>query len=406
MTPVVQIHALSSVQRHFLAMLGHELRNPLSPIRTAIHLLKLRGGVGAMREVSVIERQTEHLTRLVDDLLDVSRITSGKVALNRESVEVADIVAAAIETASPTIENGRHQLITKVPTQGLVVDVDRMRMAQVIANLLTNAAKYTLAAGRITVSAGREGADVVIHVHDTGAGISAELLPRVFDLFVQARQTLARAQGGLGLGLAIVKSLVAMHGGSVSATSEGLGHGSTFTVRLPSIEARATKRTPSSPVRAAPERQRARVLVVDDNVDSAEMLAEALHDLGYRTAIAHDGPQALQVVTEFEPQIALLDIGLPVMDGYELGERLRKQRANLTLVAITGCGQDSDRERARGAGFDDHLTKPVDIDKLGRVLESRSRINSWQEVPPQQEPTEENSSEIARRDARAPNSAE
>jgi PAS domain S-box-containing protein len=359
----------------FLAMLGHELRNPLSPIMTAIHLLKLRGGDGTTREVSVIERQTEHLTRLVDDLLDVSRITRGKVTLNRESVEVADIVAAAIETASPTIENSRHQLITKVPTHGLVVDVDRVRMAQVIANLLTNAAKYTLPGGRITVSVAREGRDVAIHVQDTGAGISAELLPRVFDLFVQARQTLARAQGGLGLGLAIVKSLVAMHGGSVSATSEGLGHGSTFTVYLPLIEARATKRERSSSLRATPERRGARVLVVDDNVDGAEMLAEALHALGYRTAIAHDGPQALQVAAEFEPQIALLDIGLPVMDGYELAERLREQRANLTLVAITGYGQDTDRERARDAGFNDHMTKPVDIDKLGRVLESPSRTN-------------------------------
>jgi signal transduction histidine kinase/DNA-binding response OmpR family regulator len=356
----------------FLAMLGHELRNPLSPIMTATHLLKLRGGEGAAREVNVIERQTEHLTRLVDDLLDVSRITRGKVTLSRESVEVADIVAAAIETASPTIENGRHQLTTKVPTHGLVVDVDRVRMAQVIANLLTNAAKYTLPGGRITVSAAREGHDIVIHVQDIGAGISADLLPRVFDLFVQARQTLSRAQGGLGLGLAIVKSLVGMHGGSVSATSEGLGHGSTFTIRLPSIEGRATERAASSPLRATSGPRLARVLVVDDNVDGAEMLAEALHGLGYRTAVAHDGPQALEVAAEFEPQIALLDIGLPVMDGYELGGRLREQRANLTLVAITGYGQDTDRDRARAAGFNDHLTKPVDIEMLGRVLNLRS----------------------------------
>ncbi len=361
----------SRAKDDFLAMLGHELRNPLSPIMTATHLLKLRGGGAAAREVNVIERQTEHLTRLVDDLLDVSRITRGKVTLNRESVEVADIVAAAIETSSPTIENGRHQLTTKVPTQGLVVEVDRVRMAQVLANLLTNAAKYTMPGGRITVSAAREGSEVAIHVQDTGAGISADLLPRVFDLFVQARQTLSRAQGGLGLGLAIVKSLVAMHGGSVSATSEGLGHGSTFTVRLPLTEARATKREGPSPLREAPERRLARVLIVDDNEDGAEMLAEALHGFGYRTAVAHDGPQALQVAAEFEPQIALLDIGLPVMDGYELGGRLREQRANVTLIAITGYGQDADRERARAAGFSDHLTKPVDLEKLARVLEVR-----------------------------------
>ena len=356
----------------FLAMLGHELRNPLSPIMTAVHLLKLRAGDMAAREVGVIERQTEHLTRLVDDLLDVSRITRGKVILNRESVEMADVVAAAIETASPMIENGRHQLITKVATHDLVVDVDRVRMAQVIANLLTNAAKYTRPGGRITISAAREGRDVVINVQDTGAGISADLLPRVFDLFVQARQTIARAQGGLGLGLAIVKNLVAMHGGSVSVTSEGMGHGSTFTVRLPLIDAHATKHEASSPLRGTPEPRLARILIVDDNVDGAEMLAEALLALGYRTAIAHDGPQALQVAAEFEPEIGILDIGLPVMDGYELAERLREQRADLTLVAITGYGQNTDRERARGAGFNDHLTKPVDINKLGRVLESRS----------------------------------
>jgi len=269
------------------------------------------------------------------------------------------------------IENGRHQLITKVQTHGMVVDVDRVRMAQVIANLLTNAAKYTMPGGRITLSAARKGDDVVIQVQDNGAGISADLLPRVFDLFVQARQTLARAQGGLGLGLAIVKSLVAMHGGSVSATSEGLGHGSTFTVSLPLIDARDTRREASSLIRTTPQPRQARVLVVDDNVDGAEMLAEALQALGYRTAIAHDGPQALDVATEFEPHIALLDIGLPVMDGYELAGQLREQRGDLTLVAITGYGQDTDRERARDAGFNDHLTKPIDIEKLGRVLELR-----------------------------------
>lgn len=359
----------------FLAMLGHELRNPLSPIMTAIQLLKLRGGDGAARELSVIERQTQHLTRLVDDLLDVSRITRGKVTLNRESVELADIVAAAIETASPMIENGRHRLVTKVLTQGLVVDVDRVRMAQVIANLLTNAAKYTPPGGRISVSAAREGRDVVIRVQDTGIGISAELLPRVFDLFVQARQTLARAQGGLGLGLAIVKNLVTMHGGSVSATSEGLGHGSTFTLRLPADDAHAATREASAQPRTVAQPRLARVLIVDDNVDGAEMLAEAVGALGYRTAIAHDGPQALQLEAEFAPQIALLDIGLPVMDGYDLAGRLRERRADLILIAITGYGQASDREQARGAGFKDHLTKPIDLDKLGLVLESCTRVN-------------------------------
>ena len=362
----------NSAKDDFLAMLGHELRNPLSPIMTAIHLLKLRSGAGTAREVEVIERQTEHLTRLVDDLLDVSRITRGKVTLNRDSVEMADVVAAAIEMASPTLENGRHQLITNVPTQGLVVDVDRVRMAQVVGNLLTNAAKYTPAGGRITLSVERDGGDVVLKVQDNGVGISADLLPRVFDLFVQARQTLARAQGGLGLGLAIVKNLVTLHGGSIAAASEGLGHGSTFTMRLPLIDARATKRRDSGAYRATPEPRLARILVVDDNIDGAEMIAELLGGLGYRTAVAHDGPQALQVAAEFEPQIALLDIGLPVMDGYELAARLRELSADLTLIAITGYGQDGDRERARNAGFADHLTKPVDIEKLGHLLEMQT----------------------------------
>ncbi len=246
-------------------------------------------------------------------------------------------------------------------------------MAQVLANLLTNSAKYTLPGGRIAISVAREGHDAVIDVQDNGAGIPADLLPRVFDLFVQARQTLARAQGGLGLGLAIVKNLVAMHGGSVSATSDGVGHGSKFTVRLPLIEEHPTKREAPSPPRVTAEPRLGRVLIVDDNVDAAEMLAEALDGFGYRTAVAHDGPQALQVAAEFEPQIALLDIGLPVMDGYELAGRLREQHPHLTLVALTGYGQDGDRERARGAGFNDHMTKPIDIDELARVLESRSR---------------------------------
>jgi signal transduction histidine kinase/FixJ family two-component response regulator len=353
----------------FLAMLGHELRNPLAPILTALQLVRLRGNDNIGREVEVIERQAQHLVRLVDDLLDVSRIARGKVTLSKESVEIADVIAAAIETASPIIESGRHRLITDVPKHGLVVDVDRVRMAQVIANLLTNAAKYTPTGGRIIVSATREDTDVVIRVEDSGTGIAQELLPNVFDLFVQARQTLARSQGGLGLGLTIVKSLVAVHGGTVLAESEGLGRGSSFTVRLPALGSRAD--SPKRAEAATPVKPRhQRILVVDDNEDAAEMLSEALQMLGYRTAIANDGPAALLLAVQFDPHTALLDIGLPAMDGYELARRLRAQAGSrLRLVAVTGYGQASDRQRSSEAGFDEHLTKPVDFGALAKLLE-------------------------------------
>jgi PAS domain S-box-containing protein len=352
----------------FLAMLGHELRNPLAPILTAVHLLRIRCKENLSREVSVIERQSQHIARLVDDLLDVSRIARGKVVLNKDSVEVAELVTAAIETASPVIERGHHALVLKVPKQGLVVDVDRVRMTQVLSNLLTNAAKYTPAGGRISVMATREGDDVVIAVEDTGTGISSELLPRVFDLFVQSRQTLDRAQGGLGLGLSIVKNLVAMHGASVAAQSEGVGRGSTFTVRLPAPQASAAQVEPSSPQATAIEPHQPRVLVVDDNADGADMLSATLEGLGYRTVTAYDGPDALRVAGSFVPHIALLDLGLPVMDGYELAARLREQWRDVKLVAITGYGQEGDLERTRRAGFQAHLTKPVDLEKLAKLL--------------------------------------
>ncbi|MBA3817510.1 MAG: PAS domain S-box protein [Deltaproteobacteria bacterium] len=365
----------SRAKDDFLAMLGHELRNPLAPIATAVHLLKLRSKDTLSREVAVIERQSQHIARLVDDLLDVSRVASGKVVLNKAAAEVADLIAAAIETASPALENGIQTLVVNVPKHALVVDVDRGRMTQVLANLLTNAAKYTPSGGRIAITATREADEVVIAVEDTGVGISGELLPRVFDLFVQARQTLDRAQGGLGLGLALVKNLVAMHDGTVSAASPGLGHGSTFTVRLPRVEATATEERSSSPPIVASASHLQRVLIVDDNADGADMLAEALGSLGYRTAVAHDGPEALRVAGEFAPHVALLDIGLPVMDGFELAARLRAQWSDVKLVAITGYGQESDRQRTRGAGFQAHLTKPVDLENLANLLVELCREN-------------------------------
>jgi PAS domain S-box-containing protein len=361
----------SRAKDDFLAMLGHELRNPLAPIATAVHLLKLRGQDNLSREIGVIERQSRHITRLVDDLLDVSRIVAGKVALQKEPTEVADLVAAAIETASPAIENARHSLVVEVPKHGLCMDADRGRMTQVLANLLGNAAKYTPAGGTITITAASEESEVVISVHDTGVGIAAELLPRVFDIFVQARQTLERARGGLGLGLALVKNLVALHGGTVSAQSRGLGHGSTFTIRLPKSGAGTTREERASPwLLGSATAQKLRVLVVDDNEDGAAMLAEALEMLGYRTTVANDGPTALRIAGEFEPHVALLDIGLPLMDGFELANRLRAGWPDVKLVAITGYGQDTDRRQTRDAGFQAHLTKPVDLEKLAGILAS------------------------------------
>jgi PAS domain S-box-containing protein len=354
----------------FLAMLGHELRNPLAPIVTALQLMRLRGATAVERERTVIERQTQHLVRLVDDLLDVSRITRGKVELKRERVELATVVAKAIEQASPLIEQRRHDLAVRVPPRGLALDADPARLAQVIANLLTNAAKYTEIGGQLTLTAVRAGDEVVLSVRDTGIGIAPDVLPRVFDMFVQERQALDRSQGGLGLGLTIVRSLVELHGGTVSVRSEGRGQGSEFTIRMPAAmpAERATGGLPA--VAARPAGDGRRILVVDDNEDAAELLSDLLEAMGNTIKVAHDGPAALRAAEDFGPDLAVLDIGLPVMDGYELAQRLRQQPGHpgLRLIAVTGYGQDSDRRRASEAGFDAHLVKPVSIERLQRVI--------------------------------------
>jgi len=365
----------------FLAMLGHELRNPLAPITTALQLMKLRSEHGFEKERTMIERQVDHLTRLVDDLLDVSRITSGKIAIDRALVNLAPIVASAIELASPVIEQRQHHLHVEVPAHGLLVQGDALRLAQVIANLLNNAAKYTEGSGgRIEVSAKREGSEIVLLVKDNGVGIAPEMLPRIFDLFVQERQAIDRARGGLGLGLTIVRTLIELHGGSVSAKSEGHGTGSEFTLRLP----RASEPDGKSDPRAAaiaPPRKKAdsrRILVVDDNTDAAELLANALEFLGHETRTAHDGPSALAEVRHFTPDLAVLDIGLPVMDGYELGRRLREipHLSALRLIALTGYGQASDRKRSADAGFDFHMVKPVELSQLEAIIDSSPKTPS------------------------------
>jgi PAS domain S-box-containing protein len=357
----------------FLAMLGHELRNPLAPIMTALQLLKLRGVSGVDREREIIERQVHHLVSLVDDLLDVSRITRGKLELKRAHVELSDVVAKAIEMASPLLEQQRHQLWVDVARRGLGLWGDPTRLAQVVANVLNNAAKYTEPGGRIAIIAAREADQVVLCVQDSGVGIAAEMLPCVFDLFVQERQTSARSRGGLGLGLTIVRSLVTLHGGTVAADSEGPGRGSTFTIRLPYHAAPASSGAAADapwPAAAEVGRARLRVLVVDDNADAAEMLAEMLAHFGYAVCAAHDGPAALEAASTFHPDAALLDIGLPVMDGYELARQLARHPAlsGIRLVAVTGYGQRQDREQSAAAGFHAHLVKPLDATQLQEVL--------------------------------------
>ncbi len=364
--------AANLAKDEFIAMLSHELRNPLSPILTALKIMRLRGMDTAERERTVIERQVRHLVGLVDDLLDVSRITRGKIEIKRAHIELGAVVANAVEMASPILEARRHALELRVAPTGLSVDGDADRLAQVVSNLLTNAAKYTEPGGQIVVAAERAEDEIALSVRDTGIGIDADMLPRVFELFTQAPQNLDRSQGGLGIGLAIVRSLVTLHGGTVEVLSDGPGRGSTFTVRLPfsPMQEPDSRHGALAPAASGPAFDAARVLIVDDNEDSADMIAELITSLGHETRIAHDGPSAMAVVQTFQPDVALLDIGLPVMDGYELGRRLKHDAglSNVRLVAVTGYGQARDRAASAGAGFHAHLVKPVNLDELTELL--------------------------------------
>ncbi len=344
----------------FLATLGHELRNPLAPALTALHLMRLRGDTSGQREREIIERQVRHLARLVDDLLDVSRARAGRLDIRRHPFEIIHAIETAVEIASPLITSRGHLLTVDVASTGLVVSGDETRLAQVFGNLLNNAAKHSDKQGRIIVSARSEADAIVVECSDTGLGIDDELLPRVFDHFSQGAQSIERQQGGLGLGLAVVKTLVELHGGTVAARSAGPGKGSTFTVRLP----KATIEVAASDEDGPPAQERSvgrRVLVVDDNHDAAEMLADMLRLSGFTVAVAHDGMAALRLNDEFHADVAILDIGLPAMDGLELGRRLRATPggAAIRLVAMTGYGQRSDVEASQAAGFDIHLVKPV-----------------------------------------------
>jgi PAS domain S-box-containing protein len=367
-----QLQQASRAKDEFLAMLGHELRNPLQPIVTTLQLMQLRQPDALADERAIIKSQVRHMVGMVDDLLDVSRIARGKVELNKTPLEIGDIVARASETARPLIEECEQTVETAVADE-LAVDGDRRRLVQVVTNLLTNAAKYSPPGRTIYVSAGTEGSEAVIRVRDQGIGIDPALLPRIFDSFTQDTQSLERSQGGLGLGLAIVQNLTAMHGGRVEAHSEGRDQGSEFVVRLPLI-GRQSATKPAVEQAVAPkeaDKQTLNILIVDDYTDAAESLAMLFEAEGHRTRTAQDGLAALAAVNEFKPDLALIDIGLPAMDGYELARRLRQlpELKNIPLIALTGYGQQRDRQRTEEAGFNEHIVKPVDPVKAGELIE-------------------------------------
>jgi signal transduction histidine kinase len=364
----------------FLAMLAHELRNPLAPIRNAVHILRLviPNEEQWRRPLEVIDRQSRQLARLVDDLLDVSRITRGQINLRKQPLEVAAVVAQAVETSRPLLEARRQRFEVRIPAEPIFVEADPTRLTQVILNLLNNAAKYTEEGGFIGLTVEREGGGtgvlpvVVLHVRDSGMGIPLEMLPKIFEPFTQVEHTLDRAQGGLGIGLTLVRRLVELHGGTVQAFSEGRGRGSEFVVRLPTVS------KPLPPIeegsgngvakRPSPGR---RILIVDDNRDSADSLAMLLHMLGHEVRTAYDGEDGLHAAQQFSPDIVLLDIGLPRLSGLETAQRMRRDLGlrDALLIAMTGYGQDEDKRRSQEAGFNAHLVKPVDLGELQRMVE-------------------------------------
>ncbi len=359
----------------FLAMLAHELRNPLAAITTAVQLSAMSGVQDQIDwSMEVINRQVKHLTRLIDDLLDVSRITRGKVQLRKEQIDAYPVINGALEAIRPLIRQRNHELIVSLQP-GLRLDADPTRLEQILVNLLTNAAKYTESGGTIWFTAGREGNDIVIKVRDTGIGIPPEKLPQMFELFAQGDRSLARSEGGLGIGLTLVRSLAEMHGGSATATSEGPGKGSEFLVRLPAVAARAEE-IPGLPAKTPQAiAHRARILIVDDNVDMVRGLVKLLELLGHDVQTAYDGPTAIETARVHRPEFVLLDLGLPGMDGYQVATRLRQEQGSQdVIIAVTGYGREDDRCRSREAGFDHHLVKPIDHTVLVALISQSQSI--------------------------------
>jgi CheY-like chemotaxis protein/two-component sensor histidine kinase len=365
-----QLRAADRRKDEFLATLGHELRNPLAPILNSLEILKLSGAFEEARTApacAVMARQVHHLNRLVDDLLEVSRITRGIIEVKKEPLDLAAIVKAAIETSRPVLDNLRHEIRVEVAPEQLCVGGDPVRLTQVFANLLNNAAKYTNHGGMITITTRRHGGEAIVSVKDNGIGIAPNLLSQVFDMFMQVDRSTRRSQGGLGIGLTLVRSLVSMHGGTVEARSDGPGLGSEFIVRLPLLVEPARTTESVRPMAPLPSK---RILIVDDSRDGGESLAMLLRVLGAEVALAHSGRDALECVAAFRPDVVLLDIGMPGMDGYEVARRIRANRDNrhISLIALTGWGQDEDRQRSSAAGFDHHLVKPADIEQLRQLL--------------------------------------
>jgi signal transduction histidine kinase/DNA-binding response OmpR family regulator len=361
-------------KNEFLAMLAHELRNPLAPIRNSVKILQESGIEDAELgwASDVIARQVEQMVRLVDDLLDISRITGGKIQLRMEPVDVAQIVSLALETSRPLIESRNHALTVELPNEPVWVKADQARFSQVLSNVLNNAAKYTADGGQILLTVGCEGEEAVFRVRDTGIGIPSEMLSEVFDLFTQVDRSLDRSQGGLGIGLTLVRRLVDLHGGVVQALSEGPGRGSEFILRIPAIA--EVKPESGEPLRRDLRERSSpcRILIVDDNADSAKSLARLLQLSGHEVSMAHDGPAALHQFEVNEPAFVLLDIGLPGMDGYEVARSIRERpdSGRIVLVALTGYGREEDRRKSREAGFDHHLVKPVEFETVLSLLES------------------------------------
>ncbi|HEY3816782.1 MAG TPA: ATP-binding protein [Polyangiaceae bacterium] len=369
----------------FLATLAHELRNPLAPIRTGLEVVRRKLGPSPVdSQLAIMSRQTAHLERIVDDLLEVSRITRGMIELRRTRLDVGDAVSRAVESVRSLVVARKHELSVALPVPAAFIDADPVRVEQVLTNLLANAAKYTEPGGRIWISVERAGGDVEIRVRDTGIGIAKEMIPRVFELFEQGRRDLARSAGGLGIGLSIVKSLTELHGGTVVATSAGVGQGSEFVVRFPrAAEEGATKRKAPQRFEDAGEgsaaMRRLRILVVDDNADARELLAQLLTHFGHEVREAADGPSAILLAGDWRADVIFLDIGMPGMDGYEVAREIRKQNVATQLIALTGYGHEIARSMSRDAGFTQHLVKPPPLEAILGVLRSVASVGG---VPP------------------------
>jgi CheY-like chemotaxis protein len=356
----------------FIATLAHELRNPLAPIRTALDVMARMPagdpGIESLRQT--IERQAGQLTRIVEDMLDISRITRGSLAVEEAPIDMAEVVTRSVETAAPAVEAGRHRLEVDLPPVRVAVRGDGARLTQLLANLLNNAARYTPDPGTVSITLREEGGLAVVRVRDTGRGIDQQTMPRIFDMFVRGASAAERTSGGLGVGLALSRRIAELHGGTLEAASAGENKGAEFTLRLP-LAPTAQVEKPQQPLAPQPDAglPRRRILIVDDNVDAATTLDLLLRSLGHETSVAHNGMEALRLATEFRPQVVLLDIGMPGLDGYEVARRLRTmKKQGMRIVAITGWGQEADRQRSREAGFDLHLVKPVEPDELVRAL--------------------------------------